>query len=60
MSNTVERAYELARSGSYSNLKDVERQLMKEQHDGVHAHLSGDMIRKQLTKLIRATRNNNN
>ncbi len=56
MSNTVERAYELARSGSCPTLKDIERQLMKEQHEGVHAHLSGDMLKKQLKALIRANR----
>ena len=53
MKNTVERAYELARSGSYSNVKDIERQLMKEQYEGIHAHLSGDMLKKQLKALIR-------
>lgn len=54
--NTVERAYELARTGAYANVKDIERQLMKEQHEGVHAHLSGDMLKRQLKALIKAKR----
>ncbi|WP_242153628.1 hypothetical protein [Sphingomonas sp. BAUL-RG-20F-R05-02] len=53
MKNTVERAYELARSGSYPTIKDIERQLTKEQHESVHAHLSGDTLKKQLKALIR-------
>ena len=53
MKNTVERAYELARSGSCSTVKDIARQLMKEQYEGIHAHLSGDVLKKQLKALIR-------
>ncbi|WP_242152636.1 hypothetical protein [Sphingomonas sp. BAUL-RG-20F-R05-02] len=56
MKTTVERAYELARSGSVSNVKDIERQLTKEQHESVHAHLSGETIKKQLKTLIRESR----
>lgn len=54
--NTVERAYELARTGAYANVKDIERQLIKENHEGVHAHLSGDMLKRQLKALIKANR----
>jgi hypothetical protein len=56
MMNTVERAYELARTGAYANVKDIERQLIKENHEGVHAHLSGDMLKRQLKALIKANR----
>jgi uncharacterized protein YehS (DUF1456 family) len=56
MKNTVERAYELARTGAYANVKDIERQLNKENHEGVHAHLSGDTLKKQLKALIKAKR----
>lgn len=38
---TVERAFELARSGEYENVEMVARRLSKEGHSQVEAHLSG-------------------
>jgi hypothetical protein len=56
MKTTVERAYELAKSGSYQTLEDIRRQLQKEQHEGIHAHLQGSVLKKQLKTLMRGSR----
>jgi hypothetical protein len=52
MKTTIERAYELARSGTCQNVKDIERQLQKEQHDGVYSHLQSGVLKKQLKAMI--------
>lgn len=45
---TIERAFELARSGEFASLKDIERQLLAEQYDSVADHLGGPFTRSQL------------
>ena len=45
---TVERAFELARSGRYRHMRDLRRQLVREGCDDVDRHLAGTGIRKQL------------
>ena len=49
---TVERAFQLARSGTCYDIDDIRRQLEKEGYPGVPQHLSGPTIRKQLLALI--------
>ena len=56
MKGTIERAYELAKSGSYATVKDVERQLQREQYEAIHAHLQSSMLKKQLKALIQGSR----
>lgn len=47
----LERAYELARSGSYFDVDSIERKLNAEGFDAVHQHLSGVTIRKALRQI---------
>ena len=54
--HTVERAYEIARSGRCVELRDVRRQLLREGYEGVEAHLAGSSIRRELQALIKASR----
>lgn len=49
--SVVERAFELALSGSCNNVHDVGLQLKKERFDSVEAHLAGTSIRRQLRAL---------
>jgi hypothetical protein len=49
---TIERAFELARSGNHRSIEDIRRQLTREGHSGIYGHLSGSLIRKQLARLI--------
>lgn len=54
--HTVERAYQIAKSGRCVELRDVRRQLIQEGYEGVEAHLSGTSIRRELQALIKAAR----
>ncbi|WP_298688506.1 hypothetical protein [uncultured Sphingomonas sp.] len=54
--NTIERAYQIAKSGRCVELKDVRRQLIQEGYEGVEAHLSGSSIKRELQALIKAAR----
>jgi hypothetical protein len=47
---TVERAFELARSGTFDNLPAIAAALKGESHEAVDAHLAGPSIRKDLKK----------
>ena len=49
--STIERAYELARSGKYRSVVEIGLQLKAERHDSVEAHLSGPSIRRDLRRL---------
>jgi hypothetical protein len=51
---TIERAYELARSGSCRKLTDVVATLKRERYDSVDAHLAGASIRQELRRLWEA------
>lgn len=53
---TLERAFDLARSGGYSSLQDIRRQLKSEGFDQVEAHLAGPAIGKQLRRLCEEAR----
>jgi hypothetical protein len=53
---TVERAFELARSGSCASVQDIRRRLKSEGYDQVEAHLSGPSLGKQLRRLCEDAR----
>jgi hypothetical protein len=53
---TVERAFELARTGSYRTIEEIGRQLKQERRDSVDAHLSGGSIRKDLRQICAESR----
>ena len=48
---TVERAFELARSGQCDNLPAIVAALKGERHESVDAHLAGPSIRKDLRRV---------
>jgi hypothetical protein len=54
--STLERAFDLARSGECVNVEDIRRRLRSERHDSVDAHLSGPSVRRQLLALCTAAR----
>jgi hypothetical protein len=49
--STLERAFQLARSGECANPAEIRVRLKKERHDQVEAHLQGPSITKQLRSL---------
>ncbi|MBN8817016.1 MAG: hypothetical protein J0J06_16405 [Sphingomonas sp.] len=51
--STVERAYQLARSGSCRSIDDIRRKLSAEHYDSVQGHLSGASIKRDLTALCK-------
>jgi hypothetical protein len=50
----MERAFELARSGSCRTLSDIRQRLAAEKYEGVDANLAGPSIRRQLYALMKA------
>jgi hypothetical protein len=50
---TVERAFELARSGAYRNVGEIRRQLKLEGFSSYEEHLAGVSIKKQLLALMK-------
>jgi hypothetical protein len=52
--STVERAYQLARSGECLGLKDVHLRLSSEGHLDIRAHLYGRSIIADLGRLMQA------
>ncbi len=53
---TLERAYELARSGECSGVADIRDTLNKERFSDVAGQLYGPTIQKQLTRICREAR----
>jgi hypothetical protein len=51
---TLERAFELARSGTFDNVPAIAAALKGERHESVDAHLAGPSIRKDLRRLWEA------
>jgi len=51
---TIARAFEIAREGNCESMDDIRRQLEREHYQGVQAHLSGALIKKQLGEILRA------
>jgi len=54
--STIERAFELARSGSCRSIDEIARRLKQEQLDNVDAHLGGASIRKDLRQACAESR----
>jgi len=54
--STIERAFELARSGDFQSVQKIRDQLAKESFSNVREHLDGSSIRKQLMQIIRMAR----
>lgn len=54
--STIERAFELARSGQFKNVQQLERRMIREGHTGVHGHLQGLATRRELSRLCRNSR----
>ena len=52
--STVERAYQLARSGTCRSVEDIRRKLSAERYESVQAHLSGASIKRDLIALCKA------
>ena len=50
---TIERAFEIARSGTCRNVEDIRKRLKREGYSDARSHLDGPAIRKQLADLIR-------
>lgn len=53
---TIERAFELARTGSCTTLRALERRLDQEQHEDVVQHLWGQLTRRQLREAMASAR----
>ncbi len=47
----IERAYELAESGRFKDVRDIERHLKSEGYSGFYADLAGPALRKALRNL---------
>lgn len=54
--STLERAFELARSGDYAGVPEIRVQLKRERFESVEAHLAGPSISRQLKALCEAAR----
>jgi hypothetical protein len=52
--STIERAYQLARSGNCRTIDDIRRKLTAERYESVQAHLSGASIKRDLIALCKA------
>lgn len=53
---TLERAFELARSGRFASVSDIRLALKRERFDQVEAHLAGASIARQLRGLMEEAR----
>lgn len=56
MTGIVERAYEIARSGSFGKIEDIRRVLSREGYDGIDGHLDSPSLRKELNSALRLSR----
>ncbi|MGQ0558816.1 MAG: hypothetical protein ACT4OE_04410 [Sphingosinicella sp.] len=48
----IERAFSLARTGECQTVQDIRRRLSREGFEATDAHLSGKLIREQLSAII--------
>jgi hypothetical protein len=53
---TVERAFELARSGTCRTVDDIRAKLKAEGHSNIMAHFEGGSFKKQLKAIMAAGR----
>ena len=51
---TIERAFQLAREGACRSIADIRNQLAAEGYDGIHGHLDGMTIKRQLNAALAA------
>lgn len=56
MASTIERALELARSGEYASIVEIERRLQREGYENIMEHLNGAFIRGQLLEAMNGSR----
>jgi hypothetical protein len=56
MPTTLERAFDLARSGRFASVNDIRVTLKRERFEQVEAHLAGFAIARQLRGLCNAAR----
>ncbi len=54
--STLERAFELARSGECTSTSEIRLRLKRERYDQVEAHLQGPSISRQLRLLCEEAR----
>jgi hypothetical protein len=54
--NTIERAFQLARSGTVTTLQDLASCMRREGYSDVSRQLDGPLIRKQLRDVLLANR----
>lgn len=52
--STIERAYELARSGRCHSVDEIRTMLIREGYEAVQAHLTGPSIKRDLSALCKA------
>ncbi|WP_230781800.1 hypothetical protein [Sphingomonas sp. Leaf37] len=52
--STVERAFQLARTGACHSVNDIRERLLREGHANVVSHTSGMSIKKQLNAILAA------
>jgi hypothetical protein len=50
---TIERAYELARSGRFRTVSDLETALIRERHTDAREHLAGLGTRRELNRIMK-------
>ncbi len=53
MANILDRALELASSGQFTKIENIERALSREGYTRAYEHLSGSMIRRALRSRMR-------
>lgn len=53
---TIERAYQLAGSGTCSTVNEIRAQLKREFHDAVDSHLGSPTLGRQLRRLCAESR----
>ncbi|RYF15428.1 MAG: hypothetical protein EOO77_13400 [Oxalobacteraceae bacterium] len=51
---TIERAFQLAKAGTCRSISDIRNQLFAEGYDGIHGHLDGMSIKRQLNSALAA------
>ena len=51
---TIARAFQLAREGQCQSIEDIRRQLHRENYQSIRVHLSGALIKKQLSDILKA------
>jgi hypothetical protein len=53
---TLQRAYEIARSGECTSLDELVQQLKTEQFEGVDAHIASASVRRDLRQISQSAR----